>query len=469
MSAAGAGGDEAWTLPAAELARRYRSGALDPVATFDSISARIEAANPALNALVTPDPTAPEQAYASARRFAHGAPLGPLDGVPVAVKDNLVTAGLRTTWGTRGLARFVPTRDELPVARLRAAGAVIVGKTNVPEFTLEGYTDNPVFGVTRNPWEVRLTPGGSSGGSAAGCAAGLFPLALCTDGGGSIRRPAAYTGLAGFKPSIGAVPRDGGLPSLLLDFEVVGPMARNVEDATLLFGALRGPDVRDRGSFIAIPRMALARPATILAVATFADAPVDREIATSFEAGVRTLARLGHRVETGVLPLSLDAVNAFWPIVGQVGLARAFDADPALRAGASAKYVEMAEQGARASAAQFLAGLETVAAFRRDAAALFGRVDFVVTPTTASLPWPAPEPFPAVIDGRSVGPRGHAMFTGWVNVCGHPAISVPSPPSRDGLPIGLQIVGAFGADDAVLALARDYERALDARPSLPVR
>ena len=454
-----------WTLPAAELARRYRSGGLDPVAVVDALEHRIEKANPTLNALTTPNPTAREQARASAARFARGAQLGPLDGIPVAVKDNLVTAGLRTTWGTRGLAHFVPHYDELPVARLRATGAVIVGKTNVPEFTLEGYTANPLFGVTRNPWNPQLTPGGSSGGSVAGCAAGLFPLALCTDGGGSIRRPAAHTGLVGFKPSIGAIARDGGLPSLLLDFEVVGPVARSVEDAKLLFDAIRGPDARDRSS-LAISRTArAAMPATILAVAAFPGAPVDREVASSFEAALATFARL----EAAPLPLSLDAVNAFWPLVGQVGLARAFDADPALRAGASPKYVDMAEQGARASAAQFLAGLDAVAAFRREAAALFERVDFVLTPTTAALPWPAEEPFPPTIDGRSVGPRGHGVFTGWVNVCGHPAISMPSAPSREGLPIGVQIVGAFADDDGVLALAREYERAAGLGPLLPLR
>ena len=195
----------AWALSAVELVREFGARTLDPVEVLEAISDRTARVNPQINALVTADPTARMQADASARRYAAGTPLGPLDGVPVAIKDNLVVRGLAATWGTRALASFVPDHDELPVARLRAAGAVIVGKTNVPEFTLEGYTTNPLFGVTRNPWDLRVTPGGSSGGSAAGCAAGLFPLALCTDGGGSIRRPASHTGLVGFKPSIGAV------------------------------------------------------------------------------------------------------------------------------------------------------------------------------------------------------------------------------------------------------------------------
>jgi len=448
-----------WSLSAAEIGRAYRSGALDPIAVLDALVERTARIDVKLNALVTRDATARHQAEASWKRFVAQAPLGPLDGIPIAIKDNLLVRGVRATWGTRGLADYVPDHDELPVAKLRAAGAVIVGKTNVPEFTLEGYTANPVFGVSRNPWDARLTPGGSSGGSVAGCAAGLFPLALCTDGGGSIRRPASHTGLVGFKPSIGAVARADGLPQLLLDFEVVGPVARTVDDAAALFEVLRGPDANDRAS-LCVPRVGPpARRLTILAVRKLADAPVDPEVAASFDDAVRTLGALGHWMHNGSLPIDLDAVNTFWPLVGQVGLARAFEAWPGLRDAASPKYIEMAAQGERIGAARLLAGLETVAAFRRATAALLETFDVVLMPSAAALPWPAEEAFPPAIDGVSVGPRGHAVFTGWVNVCGHPAISVPSSPSRAGLPIGVQMIGPFGADDLLLALARDYERA----------
>ena len=449
----------AWALSATELARAYRTGALDPVEAIDALGERGMRVDPAINALVTPDPSLRAQAEASARRFAEGAPLGPLDGVPVAIKDNLLVRGLAATWGTRGLASYVADHDELPVARARAAGALIVGKTNVPEFTLEGYTANPLFGVTRNPWDTRLTPGGSSGGSAAGCAAGMFPLALCTDGGGSIRRPASHTGLVGFKPSIGAAPRVDGLPQLLLDFEVVGPLARSVDDAAMLFDAIRGPDARDRASLALSATPTPGRALSVLAVPRFGDAPLDGEVAASFDDAVRTLASLGHRIDVGPLPLDLEPILAFWPIVGQVSLARAFAAMPTLREGASRKYVEMAEQGDRVAAASFLEGLESVAAFRRATTMLFGNVDVVLTPAAAALPWPAEEAFPPTIDGRAAGPRGHAVYTGWVNVCGHPAIAVPSTPSRAGLPIGVQLIGAFGADLALLDLARAYERA----------
>ena len=450
---------ELWRWPAGQLAAAYRNGTLSPIDALAAMDARTAAVNPQLNALVTPDPSARAQAEESARRLAAGCPRGILEGIPVAIKDNLETAGLRTTWGTRGLADYVPAADELPVARLRAAGAVIVGKANVPEFTLEGYTGNPVFGTTRNPWDLRLTPGGSSGGAVAGVAAGLFPLALCTDGGGSIRRPASHTGVVGFKPSIGAAARVGGLPQLLLDFEVVGAVARTVDDAALLFDAIRGPDPRDRKSLF-LPAAAAGRaPLRILHVPALCGAPVDPQIRASVRRAADALADLGHRVDEGALPLDLDFFDAFWPTIGQVGLARLFELQPALRERASPKYVEMAVAGAAVPAARFLEGLERIEAFRRAATALFAQVDVVMTPSAAALPWPADEPFPATIDGTPVGPRGHAVFTGWVNACGHPGLALPAEPSAQGLPIGFQLIAGFGCDALLLDLGRAFERA----------
>ena len=206
-------------------------------------------------------------------------------------------------WGSRLFEAFVPEHDELPVARLRAAGAVILGKTNVPEFTLEGYTGNLLFGVTRNPWDLGLTPGGSSGGAVASVALGLTPFAVATDGGGSIRRPASHTGLVGLKPSIGRVARDHSFPQILLDFEVVGPIARTVADAAMIYSVIAGPDELDRKLLFAqqpngtadfsAPRERLR----ILYVPRFADAPLDREIADSVAAAARQLGELGHDVD----------------------------------------------------------------------------------------------------------------------------------------------------------------------------
>ena len=207
-----------WRLAAMELAAGYRAQAFSPIDALNAILERISAVNPRLNAIVTLDAEgARAAALASAARWSAGTALSNLDGIPLSVKDNIPVRGMRATWGSRVYADFVPDADELPIARLRAAGAVILGKTNCPEFTLHGYTDNSLFGTTRNPWNIALTPGGSSGGAVAAVAAGLGPVAIGTDGGGSIRRPASHTGLVGFKPSRGRVPRCDGFPAILLD------------------------------------------------------------------------------------------------------------------------------------------------------------------------------------------------------------------------------------------------------------
>ena len=199
-----------------QLAIALRSGEITAEALLGRCLERIRRIDPCLKSFVALDE---EEAHAAAKasdkRLADGTPRSALEGTPISVKDNILVAGLPATWGSRALADFVPSRDELPVARLRAAGAVIIGKTNVPELTLEGYTKNDLFGVSRNPWDTRLTPGGSSGGAAASVAAGLVPAAIGTDGGGSIRRPACHTGLVGWKPSTGHIARIDGFPAIL--------------------------------------------------------------------------------------------------------------------------------------------------------------------------------------------------------------------------------------------------------------
>jgi aspartyl-tRNA(Asn)/glutamyl-tRNA(Gln) amidotransferase subunit A len=463
-----------WMWPATALADGYRSGQLTPLDAVRACLARIEAVNPQINAFVAQREAVLDDAQASTERFRQGQPLSPLDGIPLSIKDNLATADLPTTWGSPALRAHPPTaRDELPVARARAAGALIVGKTNVPEFTLEGYTANPLFGVTRNPWNLALTPGGSSGGAVASVAAGCTPLALGTDGGGSIRRPASHCGLVGFKPSIGAIARGDGLPPLLLDFEVVGPMARTVADVRLLFQALRGAQATDRASLAAahahVPAQSGA-PLRVLYVPTLAQAPVDPEIAASCADAVEHLRALGHEVHTGTLPLDIAALTRQWPTVGQIGLAALFNEHPAWRALASSKYQQMAEQGQAQSAAMLWALLDTVDRLRRDCAALFEQIDLIAMPSAAALPWPAAEAFPPTIAGQPVGPRGHAVFTGWVNAAGLPAVSLPTAPASSGLPIGLQLIGPFGADDRVLAVAEAMEKLAPwahRRPTLP--
>ena len=449
-----------WQSGAVALAAAYRRGEVTPVQVLADCFERIDTVNPRLNALIALRRDAAfADAERSTQRFAGGAPLGLLDGIPLAVKDNIPSADLPTTWGSPAGRNHRPAHDELALARARAAGAIVVGKTNVPEFTLEGYTGNALFGTTRNPWNPALTPGGSSGGSVAAVAAGMVPLALGTDGGGSARRPASHTGLVGFKPSIGAIAREHALPPLLLDFEVIGPIARSVADVRLLFDALRGPHPADRRSQGAATPKPLPAQLRVLYVPTLDDAPVDPEIAASCRAAAQRLVALGHRVDEGPLPLDLGLMTHGWPVIGQIGLAWLFERHPPWRDGASAKYLAMAEAGAAQPAPLLWQILETVEQLRRDVAALFTRFDLIVTPAAAALPWPADEAFPPVIAGRPVGPRGHAIFTGWVNAAGLPAVALPAAPSASGLPIGVQLIADFGCDQALLELAGDFEAA----------
>ena len=455
--------NDLWRLGAVELGQRFRERSLTPLAVAQACLARLEAVNPQLNAVIARrDARFLEEAKASTERHARGQPLSALDGIPLTVKDSLFTADQPTTWGTPALRHYQSQHDELAVARARAGGALIVGKTNVPEFALEGYTANPLFGVTRNPWQLQLTPGGSSGGAVAAVASGIAPLAIGQDGGGSIRRPASHAGLVGLKPSLSAVPRQHVLPSLLLDFEVIGPLARTVADARLLFDAMRGPSPADRLSLAAAQAATQPRradPLRILYVERFGAAPLDRQVAGSVGRAVQQLAALGHHVEAGPLPLDLGFFTEAWPQVGQMGLARMFEAHPEWEAQASQKYRDMAELGRRLPAARLWQILERVAQLRRDSVALFEHVDVIVMPSAAALPWTAELAYPSHIDGQEVGPRGHAIYTGWVNAAGLPGLALPCEPSREGLPIGMQMIGAYGADDQLLDLGASYEAA----------
>ena len=452
---------ELWRLPAAELSDGYQRARFDPVDVLNAVLARIDTVNERLNAIVTLDVDgARAQARASAARWREGAALSPLDGVPISIKDNLHVQGLRTTWGSRLYADCIAAADELPVARVREAGMVILGKTNVPEFTLTGYTDNTLFGPTRNPWNLDLTPGGSSGGAVAAVASGMGPLALGTDGGGSARRPASHTGLVGLKPSRGRVARADGLPAILFDFEVVAPIARTTLDVEMLMRVIARPHPRDPASaqFADRPWSAPSRrPRRILYIPRFGDAPIDPRIEASVAAAARMLADAGHAVVEGDVPFDAQAFNAIWPIVSQAGLATLLMRLANWRTRVSTPFAEMADAGARLPATALVEALWEVARMRERLGEAFARHDILLTPATAALPWPAREPYPPRIAGTQVDPRGHAVFAAFVNASGCAAISVPCSPTADGLPIGFQLVAPAGDDEALCALAHEHE------------
>ena len=446
-----------WTLGIAGLAASFRSGELDPVSICETFRRRIATIDPVLNCYVAMNPALSHEAQQSAERWRLGKPLSPLDGVPIAGKDNLVTAGMPASWGSAAFADEICQADELPVARLRAAGALVIGKTNTPEFAVDGYTGNAIFGITRNALNPELSPGGSSGGSASAVAAGMAMAALGTDGGGSIRRPAGFTGLYGLKPGIGAVPRAGGLPQVLLDFEVVGGLARSVADLRLLHDVLAGPDLEDPVSRTYPRKPARREKLRILHVPILAGQPCDPAIVEASARAARVMASLGHEVETAGMPVDLSELNAIWPRIARMGLARMFDVFPQRAEKASEAYVQMADEGRGLRATDLWAILEIVNSLRRDVARIFAEWDMILMPCSAAQPWAAELPFPGRIDGRHVGPRGHAIFTGWINAAGVPALAVPVPSPGNALPVGIQMVADIGEEDLLMATGEIYE------------
>ena len=448
-----------WKLSATGLSAAFERGEVTPSEALVAYRDRIARLDPTLNCYTVLSEEAEAQAAESTARYRAGRPLSPIDGLPLAIKDSLKVAGMTAAWGSSVFADEVCAADELPVARLRAAGAVFLGKTNLPEFAVEGYTSNRLYGTTGNPWNPALTSGGSSGGSVSAVAAGLAAAAIGTDGGGSIRRPCSYTGLVGLKPTIGRVPRANGLPQLLLDFEVAGPVARTVDDARLLYSILAGPDRADPVSRGVPTQPPAGRPLKILYVEQFGDHPCAPEIRRSVRAAAGRLRQLGHQVTEGDMPFDMEALGEFWGLIAKVGLARLCDAVPAMRDKASPQYLEMAAEGAKVPASTFWAGLETIKKFRSEVSLAFAGLDLIMTPSCAAQPWPAGLAYPTEIDGRPVGPRGHAIYTGWVNACGHPAIAVPSEPDSDQMPVGFQLVGDLGSEEQLLQVAQAFAAA----------
>lgn len=442
-------------MPVRQLGAALRAGSLSARELLDHYLKRIGRLNPQLNAFVCVDlEGAAEAASASDARLKAGRPLSALDGIPIAVKDNLLMRNCPAAWGSRLYAGYVPDHDELPVAKLRSSGAILLGKTNVPEFAMRGFTGNAVYGVTRNPWNPALTPGGSSGGAVAAVAAGLVPLALATDGGGSIRRPAAYTNLVGLKPSIGRILRGNGFPQLMYDCEVVGPIARRVDDARLLFDAL----VQQPASALA-GRHARPQPPRILYVDKSGDAPVDPEILRLCSAAADRFVQLGYSVHGAGLPFPIKAAVSAWQTVTAAGFAALAHSHSAFSESASADFVAQAEAGERLSAAGYQAAVQCLFRFRQAVARAFDSMDLIMTPAAAAQSWPAEEVFPPVIAGREVGPRGHAVFTPWVNACGHPAIALPAGFDEEDLPVGFQLIAPNGCDELLLDIAEEYEAA----------
>jgi aspartyl-tRNA(Asn)/glutamyl-tRNA(Gln) amidotransferase subunit A len=337
------------------------------------------------------------------------------------------------------------------VARLRAQGAVILGKTTVSEFTMgPGQVTTSLFGTTRNPWNTELTTGSSSGGAAAAVATGMGPVALATDGGGSIRRPAGFNALVGLKPGRGRVARENGLPVILDGVEVIGPITRTMDDCAMTLRAIQGPSSGDPASqsFASSDEMPLGKPLRILYVPSVDGYVVDSEIAASCAAAARALASLGHLAEEGRMPVEVDRYLEAWPVITDSGLAWLVR-DRAWEGQVGAVYEAMIRRGRQYGAVDYLAARATFEAIRLQFEVFFETYDLLMTPASGAMPWAADQP----------GPRHHRVFTGIANAAGLPGISLPADSSPAGLPIGFQLVGPMGSEWQLIAIARQYERA----------
>jgi amidase len=427
---------------------------------------RIERVNPALNAIVT---LVPERAMAEAdaadERLASGEPVGPLHGLPVAHKDTHLTAGIRTTFGSPVMREHVPDADDLVVQRMRAAGAITIGKTNVPEFGAGSHTFNPVFGATRNPYDLTRSAGGSSGGAAAALAAGLHPIADGSDMGGSLRNPASFCNVVGLRPAPGRVPS---YPSKApwATMAVQGPLARTVGDAALLLSVLAGPDPRspivldEPGSTFAAP---LARDLSGLRVAWSPDlggaVTVDRSVVAALEPGVGVFADLGCVVEEAC-PDFAGADEVFrtlraWQF--ELTLGSLLDDSRELL---KPTLVRNIEEGRRLTGRDLARAEVAHAALFHRVREFFTRYDLLLLPVAQVAPFPVEQEYPTEIDGVP-----HPGYLDWmrsayyVSAAGLPALSVPGGFTSDGLPVGLQVVGPHRGEFAVLQAGHAFEQA----------
>jgi len=469
-------------LTAVEARTRIGRKQLSPVELAESCIARIEAVDPAVNAMVARDfDRARATARAAEAAVMRGDALGPLHGLPVGIKDLNVTGGLRTTWGSPIFRDHVPAQDEAMVANLRAAGAIVLGKTNTPEWGAGANTRNAVYGATGNPFDPTKSAAGSSGGSAVALATGQVPICSGSDTGGSLRNPAAFCGIVGFRPTPGLVPSEtrglgwSGLP-------VQGPMARTVADTCLLLSAMVSDDARDPLATTIHGRQVrraedFARPDPVdlsrLRVALTPDlgfAPTERQIAGVFAEKTGLFRHVfGHAADA--TPDCTGADEAF-EVLRAIGFltahldrvrTRPADVGPNVRANVEEGLRYTAEDVARASVLQ-------TQMYRRWQD-FFATTDVVITPSITLSPRPWTELYPAEIDGKPTRTYFHWLALAYaVTLAGHPAVSLPVGLDLNGMPFGLQIIGPRGGDHYVLSVAAALETLLagDPRTARPV-
>jgi aspartyl-tRNA(Asn)/glutamyl-tRNA(Gln) amidotransferase subunit A len=455
-------------MTAADLASNIRSRAISPVEAVEATLRRIAETQPTLNAFIT---VSGDEARAAAKAaeaaVARGDALGPLPGVPVSVKDIINTAGVKTTFGSRLMAENVPAADAVAVARLKRAGAIVIGKTTTPEQAHKLLTDAPLFGTTRNPWNLELTAGGSSGGGAAAVAAGLGPLSLATDAGASTRQPAACCGVVGFKPTLGLVPHNQ-VPEAFGNFIHLGIFARSAADAALMLETLAGEHPSDpysHGRHAPPFRRVIATSARLDGL-RFAWRPLlgntllARDVRAACESALHAFEELGGRVE----PVEEEVENAepTWRVLQQSNWAARFEKDAAEHADKmDPSLVEGIREGLKYTGRDVQRAMYRRTQFYRSVQPWFDKHDFTLTPTISRTPLPADHKAlePITIDGAGAGDmrRAWVPYLNLFNLTGNPAVSIPCGWTPDGLPVGLQIVGRWYADAEVLRVAAAFE------------
>jgi amidase len=460
------------TAPAVELARLLRLRSLSATELLTAVLTRIEAVNPSLNAIVT---LAPEQAVAAAAALdqlaARDRFAGPLHGLPIAIKDLAETAGIRTTYGSPIFAGHIPSADAPHVALLKQAGAVVIGKTNTPEFGAGSQTFNQVFGTTRNPWDPGLTPGGSSGGAAAAVASGMIPFADGSDLAASVRNPAAFCALVGLRSTPGLVPSD-----VLDPLAVVGPIARSAADAALLLAGMCGADPDaplarpDRAADFLGLRPASLRGLRVAWTPDLGDLPVQPAVLDVLALALAELESAGAIVVEAAPALSAaDEVFQVLRAARMAGLASMLRAHPAEVKETLAWNIEKGIA---------LTG-EVIAAARTEQAEIFWRMrsfltvggyDVLALPTVQVLPFPVEQEWVTEINGVAM-----ETYIDWMRSCSritvtlHPAISVPAGFTPEGIPVGLQLVGRYGADRQLLEIAAAIGSLIPVPPPPPYR
>lgn len=456
--------DDLVDRPSTELAGLLARGELSARELLAACVDRIERVNPSVNAIVTLDVEGATAAAAAADdRFTRAGPTGPLHGLPVAHKDTHLTGGMRTTSGSPLMAEHVPVADELVVARIAAAGAIRLGKTNVPEWAAGSHTVNPVFGATHNPYRPGRSAGGSSGGAAAALATGMVPVAEGSDMGGSLRNPAALCNVVGFRPTPGRVPTHPA-PLARQTLSVQGPLGRTVADAALLLSVLAGPDPRaplslqDPGSAFAPPlRADLAGLRVAWAPDLGGRIPVDAPVAAVVAGAAGVLEGLGARVEPDCPDLDLadDVFGTLRAWLFLVGLGPVVDRDPQR---VKATIRDNVARGRALSVADLGRATQRQSALHELVVGFFGRHDVLVCPTVQVEPFEVGLEYPTEVAGVA-----QPDYLGWMRSCtlvsatGCPAVSVPAGFTPDGSPVGLQIVGAPRADRTVLEVAAAFE------------